>query len=76
MSRSRRRIPIFGNTTAPSEAADKALWSRRRRRVVRCRIQAGRDDILDPVVEVYDGAKDGKRFVGHRPQFNPDRMRK
>ncbi|WP_288076486.1 hypothetical protein [Pseudomonas sp.] len=43
MSRSRRKTPIFGITTARSEAFDKATWHRAFRRAENQRLQSGSD---------------------------------
>lgn len=60
MSRSRRKTPIFGITTALSEAADKAIWHRAFRRAENQRL-AG-----DPGSEPYH----------FRQFFNPWQMDK
>jgi hypothetical protein len=44
MSRSLRKTPIFGFTTAVSEAFDKATWHRAFRRAENQRLQSASDD--------------------------------
>jgi hypothetical protein len=67
MARSRKKVPITGVTTAPSEKADKVSAHKRERRVVRTRIQAQpAADILPTTREVSDVwsfAKDGKTYL-------------
>ncbi|MBT2187912.1 hypothetical protein [Sphingobium nicotianae] len=69
MSRSRRKTPIFGNASAPSEAAWKAKAARKLRHNVRQvlattldgdRFAGKRWDGVNP----YDGPKDGKHWFG------------
>lgn len=70
MSRSRRKTPIGGITTAKSEAEWKAKAARRLRAAAR-QILASRpeDDKLSgkrwEVVNPWDGPKDGKRWFGN-----------
>ena len=78
MSRSRRHTPIAGITTADSEARDKALHHRRRRRVARHHIARGDEDIPDLRGNPCEWAKDGRRWYG-TPDcawFRPKLMRK
>jgi hypothetical protein len=66
MSRSRRRTPILGITTAETEATDKAKWHRRHRRNERVRLSATGEDYVkrshrehsDP----WSMEKDGKNY--------------
>ena len=76
MSRSRKKTPICGFTTADSESADKRLWHKRMRAAERDRL------VNDPESEpthrhdvsgVWDMAKDGKQYLGDR---FPELMRK
>lgn len=64
MSRSKRRTPIFGNTTADSEKQDKRLANRRLR--ARERVAAASGFELEPslrdVSDVWAFDKDGKRY--------------
>lgn len=66
MSRSRRKTPIFGMTTARSEERDKVQAHRDERRAVRAAIAEDAD--LMPhtreVSDVWGFAKDGKRYRG------------
>jgi hypothetical protein len=66
MSRSRRRTPITGITTASSEKQDKRLANRKLRRVTNEMLRGSdlEDDLTLPdireVSNVYSFAKDGK----------------
>ena len=76
MSRSRRKVPIFGITTAESEAIGKRLWHKRARAIQRGRL-ANSDDPF-PVVSneagnVWSLEKDGKRYWA---AAQPEHMRK
>lgn len=67
MSRSMRRTPISGMTTAPSEKQDKRLANRRLRRIVRCRLMWQFAEVLPDLREVSDVGsfdKDGKTYFG------------
>ncbi|MDR2213995.1 MAG: hypothetical protein LBE21_10280 [Pseudomonadales bacterium] len=81
MSRSRRKTPIFGHTTARSEAADKRLWHKRWRSHQRDQLAAARpDDDIAPiprhaVSSTWVMAKDGKSWFGpHRQQVIAERF--
>lgn len=68
MTRSRKKTPIVGVSTAESEKSDKLLAHRRERKKVRdvLRVEA-EPDILPHTHEVSDPwvmAKDGKIYVG------------
>jgi len=70
MSRSKRKIPICGNTTAVSEKEDKQLWHRRWRRNERQKL-TGLDDAEDyqtiskrSVSSTWEFDKDGKSWFG------------
>lgn len=74
MSRSRRKTPIFGHTTARSEADDKRLWHKRWRSRERDQL-AALDSDGDPlpvhrqtVSSTWDMAKDGKHWFDPRCQ--------
>ena len=77
MSRSRRKTPIFGITTAPSEAEDKRLWHKRLRAKTRDQLKAGPDDHIPvdrrEVSDPWGMAKDGKRYWKKAP---PKSLRK
>ncbi len=59
MSRSYRHVPIAAITKAESDKKDKALARRAWRRSVK----QGRDVTLREIRDVWDFAKDGKRYV-------------
>ncbi len=78
MSRSRKKTPIGGITTARSERQDKRLANRKVRRHVRVALVAHSDrDVLPDlrqISNVWTMAKDGKRYFDqHR---YPKEMRK
>lgn len=64
MSRSRKKTPIIGNTSAKSEKADKKMCHKRMR--VRGKMAKFDDVHVTPndAMNVYTFAKDGKQFVG------------
>lgn len=64
MSRSIRRTPIFGFTTAKSEKQDKRKWNRRFRKVCKKLIQLETEAPvkLAGVTNIWDGAKDGRHY--------------
>lgn len=67
MSRSRRKTPICGITTAASEHVDKQVWHRRYRKAVRQRLAQDADTELPHQREFFDPwqmSKDGKRYYG------------
>ncbi len=74
MSRSRRKVAIFGHTTARSEADDKRLWHKRWRSRERDQL-ASLGPESDPlpvqrqaVSSTWYMAKDGKRWFDPRRQ--------
>lgn len=74
MSRSLRKTPIFGHTTAKSEAADKRQWHKRWRARERDQLASLNPD-SDPlpvhhqtVSSTWDMAKDGKYWFDPRRQ--------
>jgi hypothetical protein len=78
MSRSRRKTPISGNTTAKSDGA----WKAKAARVLRHRVKQRLNTTLDPdpfagkrwdAVNPWDAPKDGKHWL-RKP--TPDWMRK
>ena len=64
MSRSKRKTPIFGITTAKSEKQDKRRWIRTFRRIAKIKTQTKSEAPVKiaAVTNVWDGAKDGKRY--------------
>jgi hypothetical protein len=67
MSRSRRKTPIFGHTTADSDARWKAMAARKLRRSVKQHLEATLDgdryagkrwDLINP----WSSEKDGKHY--------------
>ena len=77
MSRSRRKTPICGITTAESEKQDKRIANRRLRRRVRSALRGDPDAPLPLLREVSNPwlmDKDGKMLVD--PARHPEIMRK
>ena len=78
MSRSRKKTPVAGMTTAVSEKQDKRLYNRRYRRVTKQMVHVEPERELLPHLREYSDPwgmdKDGK----HRfdPLNYPERMRK
>jgi hypothetical protein len=70
MTRSRKKTPITGITSAESEKADKTVAHRKERRKVRTVLQVDPEsDVLPHTREVSDPwsmAKDGKVYLGDR----------
>lgn len=67
MSRSRRKTPIFGITTAASEAIDKATWHRAFRRAENQRLQydpGGETRHFHEFSSPWLMQKDGKHWWG------------
>lgn len=75
MSRSRRKTPIVGMTTAPTDKPFKEAEHRRERRSVRTRVKQ-LDEIPDPKQfgNPWHGEKDGKQWLD--PPDRGDLMRK
>lgn len=76
MTRSRKKSPIAGITTAESEKTDKLAAHRRERRRIRQLLPA-EPDILPHTREISSPwlmAKDGKQYLGH--QAKPAHLRK
>ena len=67
MAKSRRKTPITGNTTEPSEKEDKRRWNRRYRRKVKEVLNTTEDEDEIPKLReetnVWEGGKDGKRYI-------------
>lgn len=78
MTRSRKKTPITGITTAESEKAEKLAAHKRERRSVRQAIQSDPDsEILPHTREISSPwlmAKDGKQYLGN--QAKPEQLRK
>jgi hypothetical protein len=67
MSRSRRKTPVCGITTAVSEHSDKQAWHRRFRKAVRQRLANDPNEEPPHLREFFDPwcmRKDGKRYYG------------
>ena len=68
MSRSKRKTPILGMTTARSEAASKAEWHRRHRREERARLGAEGAEYVARSHKEHSSPwlmdKDGKQYCG------------
>ena len=63
MSRSFRKTPVFGNTTARSEKKSKRLANRKFRRINKKLINLDKDPKeMNVVFNVWDMEKDGKHF--------------
>jgi len=79
MTRSRRKTPVCGITTAESEKADKALTHRLMRRKVAVALREDEDESTPPeanreALNPYSMAKDGKQRFD--PAKHPRLMRK
>ncbi|WP_338924609.1 hypothetical protein V0M98_33880 (plasmid) [Pseudomonas silesiensis] len=78
MSRSRRKTPIIGITTAKSEAFDKASWHRAFRRAENVRLDADPESETHHIHEFSNPwlmHKDGKQRLSDSPSREKD-MRK
>lgn len=68
MSKSYKKTPIFGITTAPSEKQNKRLANRKLRRLTNVELRRGslEDELILPeirdVSNVWDWDKDGKAY--------------
>ncbi|CAM3690989.1 hypothetical protein [Sphingobacterium prati] len=64
MSRSVRKTKIFGITNTESEKQDKRRWNRTFRKVCKKLIRLEKEAPIKvrSITEVWDGAKDGKRY--------------
>ena len=78
MSRSRKKTPVHGMTTARSEKKDKRLYNRRFRRVSKQALQFNPEQEVLPHLREYSNPwsmdKDGK--VRFDPKKHPEWMRK
>jgi hypothetical protein len=79
VSRSKRKTPITGITTAESEKRDKRIANKNLRRVAKTIIQQKDSDeltlpILREVSNVWDMKKEGKQYFNEKK--NPKFMRK
>jgi len=78
MSRSRKKTPVHGITTASSEKQDKRLYNRRFRRVVKQLLRQNPECEVLPHLREYSNPwsmdKDGK--VRFDPAKHPELMRK
>jgi len=78
MSRSRKKRLYSGNTCAESEKEDKQRANRTFRRKVRQQIV---DQVEDPIFnlketsDVWDFAKDGKKWIGRWPDLEKHRRK-
>lgn len=82
MARSKKKTPIISITTAPSDKSDKANANRRLRRNVRQQLKELEDDeIIDELLlpqlrevsNVWDFAKDGKKFLKNKDLDSHDK---
>lgn len=75
MSRSKRKTPIFGMTTASSEKMNKQKWNKRFRRISKILIAKDKEIPVkkQAVSDVWEGNKDGKRY---RKNYNSKDLRK
>ncbi|MFM0328150.1 hypothetical protein [Paraburkholderia strydomiana] len=68
MSRSKRKNPILCNTTAETEAPEKAKWHRRHRREERARLSSQGEDYVERShrehSDPWSMEKDGKKYWG------------
>jgi hypothetical protein len=78
MSRSKRRTPVCGMTSASSEKQDKRLYNRRYRRVCKQAIHADPAQELLPLLREYSntGAMDKDGKVRFDPRARPELLRK
>jgi hypothetical protein len=79
VSRSKRKTPITGITTAESEKRDKRIANKNLRRVAKTTIQKNEPEeltltILREVSNVWDMKKEGKQYFNEKK--NPKFMRK
>ena len=74
MSRSRKKTPVCGMTTAKSEKDDKKRWHRKARRL---RKQSDEVILDKEVSDVWSMAKDGKQYLSKKTlDRHPDLVRK
>ena len=78
MSRSRKKTPVCGITTARSEKQDKRLANRRLRRGQKQAVERG-DELLPLMREksnVWSFAKDGRQMIDTSKPWSKKAMRK
>ena len=67
MSKSRRKTPIVGNTTAESEKYDKRVANRKGRRVTKRHLAEMEDDegipVRNEISNTWNFQKDGKHYL-------------
>lgn len=65
MSRSRKKTPITGYTTAETEKDDKRRANRKLRRITKVQVKKGDDQFteLREISNVWAFGKDGKRYL-------------
>jgi hypothetical protein len=70
MARSKRRTPIFGNTTAESDKEFKRAENRRARRCTNVSLNCGEDDLAPAKAfgNPWNSEKDGKHFWRAAPE--------
>lgn len=75
MSRSRKKTPVTGTTTARTEKWYKRMWHRRWRQAVKRAVQRG-DELMPhryQFSDPWDGPKDGKTWWGSEQEYYRDR---
>lgn len=85
MSRSYKKFPVAGHTTAESEKRDKKIWHRRFRHKTRDILRSLHNDpdmiddtvmpVEDDVSSTWSMSKDGKTYLGNWLKKNMDRVR-
>ena len=85
MSRSYKKTPIIGHTTAQSEKKDKKIWHRRFRHKTKDILRSLHNDpdkiddtimpVEDDVSSLWSMSKDGKSYLGNWLKKNVDRIR-
>lgn len=85
MSRSYKKTPIIGHTTAQSEKSDKKMWHRRFRHKTRDILRSLHNDpdmiddtvmpVEDDVSSTWSMSKDGKSYLGNWLKTNIHRIR-
>lgn len=79
MSRSRRKTPIVGITTAKSEAFDKQTWHRAYRRAEKVRAEHdpdGEPRNFRDFTDAWSRQKDGKQYISKACPVRDKLMRK
>lgn len=85
MSRSYKKTPIAGQTTAESEKSDKKIWHRRFRHKTKDILRSMHNDadmmndtvmpVEDEFSNIWSMSKDGKVYLGEWLKKNVDRIR-